>query len=37
MLTSVRLANTPVRVKPERVWQRGNQQWRVADKQDQAA
>ena len=37
MFTKVKLAKTPARVKPESVWQRGNQLRRVGSQQDQAA
>jgi hypothetical protein len=37
MFTKVKLARTPARVKPELVWQRGNQLRRVDSQRAQAA
>ena len=37
MFTNVKLARTPARVKPELVWQRGNQLRRVDSQRAQAA
>ena len=36
MFTNVKLAMTPATVKPESVWQRGNQRRRVDSQRDQA-
>ena len=36
MFTNVKLAMTPAAVKPESVWQRGNQRRRVDSQRDQA-